>query len=105
VTDKLENALAFAKATAVAVHASDSKQAKIAELEAEIAELEDIVDKLPTTADGVPVVPGMEIWHPDGRTGTASIAYYGRGCFPSYVVAEYCYSTREAAEAAKEKQP
>ena len=98
MTDKLENALAFAKATAVAVHASDSKQAKI-------AELEDIVDKLPTTADGVPVVPGMEIWHPDGRTGTASIAYYGRDCFPSYVVAEYCYSTREAAEAAKEKQP
>jgi hypothetical protein len=77
------------------------------------AAAEAIVDRLPKTADGVPVVPGMELWH-------AGTSWSGKGdyawCFyrrPSSgelevvftlcsVLVSQCYSTRAAAEAAKE---
>jgi len=80
--------------------------------ESEVVErLRAIVEKLPKTADGVPVVPGMVIWPPefiedeqgatvkiiarDNLTGDmlehgTSLLWIGK-----------CYSTREAAEAAR----
>ncbi len=73
----------------------------------EIVRLRTIVDKLPTADDGVPVVPGMILYTTDGRTvvvtdvhsedyisiwrGTEKINY-----------THSSYSTRAAAEAAKE---
>lgn len=73
----------------------DTPPAKVAE------EAGRVIRALPKTADGVRVVPGMEIRHPDGRSGIASIEYTGRGGFPSRVIAGQCYSTLTAAEAAR----
>ncbi len=65
--------------------------------------LQAVVDKLPKTADGVPIVPQMQIWyrfndtiHEDMVLGlTAEVAW-------SHLIAwNDCYSAREAAEAAK----
>jgi len=80
---------------------------------AEITRLRAIVEKLPKTADGVPVVPGDELWvrHPDGGcAGTRrwwkhpslgwSVGFEHMQNEPIDVSS--CYSTREAAEAAKE---
>lgn len=69
-------------------------------------ELRAIVDKLPKTADGVPVVPGRDFvywrydsegrrWHVLNRLMVLPV---GGGA--SEPLSE-CYSTREAAEAAK----
>ena len=57
-----------------------------------------IVHKLPKTADGVPVVPDMEIWF-RGEKGPQ------RSQIPNFEFRKFddCYSTREAAEAAKGK--
>lgn len=77
----------------------------------EIDRLQSIVDKLPKTADGVPIVWGDRVWiwpmgyvipremivweiSPDGRLNL-SIGRFG---------SNQTYSTREAAEAAKEKR-
>jgi hypothetical protein len=76
----------------------------------EIARLTAIVDKLPTTADGVSVVPGMNVyfqWH-SGEIVRHPVAfiridkddtwlYFERALYRSTGV---CYSTREAADAA-----
>ena len=64
-----------------------------------IAELEAIVDKLPKTADGVPVVPGMELWFVNEH-GKASMGV----TTPTFGQVSRFYSTREAALAAKEKR-
>ncbi len=86
-----------------------------------IVALEAIVDKLPKTADGVPVVPGMDVWCKDAVSHPRSTV----GCYQWHVKnvdfrglisgtfhnvsegphdASACYSTRQAAEAAaKEK--
>ena len=82
------------------------------EAEDRIADLQAIVDKLPKTADGVPVVPGEYVWTP----GCAMwIVCRGNGSsdYSETLAAEpnaydmdpsmpvrFCYSTREAAEAA-----
>jgi len=61
----------------------------------EVHRLQAIVDKLPKTADGVPVVPGDIAYTTDGRSMRINTSASG------HVISD-CYSTREAAEAAKE---
>ena len=92
-------------------------------LRAKIERLQEIVAKLPKTADGVPVVPGQAIWYwleknngdvaspAEARQATSPIlACCKIYCFnPTSVMSDmdgwighrFCYSTREAAEAAK----
>lgn len=73
--------------------------------------LQAIVDRLPKTADGVPIVPGGDYWSNNDR-GTfqwsvvelhqtaASGTFHGSPCvYESY---DECYSTREAAEKARQ---
>ena len=73
----------------------------LAELQEENDRLQAIVAKLPKTADGVPVVPGMEVWQDcfDGikQRWAASGIEDDRAMVTSFVYAE-CYSTRKAAE-------
>lgn len=70
----------------------------------EIKRLRAIVDKLPTTVDGVPIVPGTDVWR---KCSACHHVHpwrsYDRPDFSTKVLAE-CYSTREAAEAAKEER-
>ena len=90
---------------------------------AELERLRAIVDKLPKAADGVPVVPGMElylIWTPvvggnKCRTRDCKgIIEWDEGVImkwnmsggtpaSQHIAIKDCYSTRAAAEAAKEK--
>ena len=77
-------------------------------------EVRAIIDKLPKTADNVPVVPGMMIYHPDEGDFKA-LAWIPDGLNPrcwwvqshslllasSPLYLHRCYSTREAGEAAK----
>lgn len=82
-------------------------------LKAEIEWLQAIVDKLLTTADGVPVLPGMNLWAVDLDGGVYQwlvevVSTDGRlrGVFhhvSNECDASRCYSTREAAEEAKEE--
>ena len=91
---------------------------------AEIRRLRAIIAKLPVTADGVPVVPGMAVWLPGGGQYPGEVESVGCGNallvndsikWPhpplglggedsQYSVrdGDELYSTREAAEAAKE---
>lgn len=96
----------------------DTLRQRVAKLEAEIAA---IVGKLPETADGVPVVPGMDVWLPTGaayQSGNVLVVHRGVGhhiiqwvaveviavhadlATETRFPARECYSTREAAEAA-----
>ena len=80
-------------------------------LQADNARLRAIVDKLPKTADGVPVVPGMEVWakkNPSDSTVQSFIVcqdsvwasrFGGMSRAGAWLISK-CYSTREAAEAA-----
>jgi hypothetical protein len=86
---------------------------RLAEAEARAEAAEADVAKLPKTADGVPITPGMELWgslgwnnEPAKATlrGTYAEGYsvgtpeWGMNVRPEVE----CYSTREAAESAKE---
>lgn len=77
---------------------------RLNEQHAEIERLRAIVERLPKTADGVPVTPGMAYWFEymdtPGEFGQlhASEIY---NCNGDVVFNTYCYSTREAAEAAR----
>jgi hypothetical protein len=66
---------------------------------AEIERLRAIVDQLPKTADGVPMLPGSKVWTWLGQNRAV------REIDITYVrpkgVYKHCYSSREAAEAAK----
>ena len=62
-------------------------------------EIERLRAMFPKTADGVPVVPGQLVWHRDWR-GNVSKAY-GEWQSPFPNLLRCCYSTREAAEAAR----
>ena len=99
-----------------------------AALEAEITRLRAIVDKLPKTADGVPVVPGAdkvyriaagdEFDNPRETKNGVEISMNWRGWVATffsdlrrfgdtYLCGEdpsKCFSTREAAEKAKEQR-
>lgn len=84
----------------------------------ELERLRELEDRLPKTADGVPVVPGDVLWGQDADGGVVSIAS-GKGLMmlddaesfdePGYPMPEdsyygkpsFCYSTKEAAEAAR----
>lgn len=70
------------------------------------------ITKLPTTADGVPVVPGMEVWHASCNVPVHSsrvrdilrnslVCDQGVGRLTLSTRAESCYSTQAAAEAAQ----
>jgi len=83
-------------------------EAQIAALTAANAKLQAIVDKLPKTADGVAVMPGMKIWLDDSdgpveRVDTAICTTPGPQVHWYEPIWSQCYSTRAAAEAAKEK--
>ena len=65
-----------------------------------------IVAALPRTADGVPVVPGMEVWKEwRGRLERNVVMPPMVSIGSVYMDATVCYSTREAAEAAKGATP
>lgn len=109
----------------------DSLRAQFAAAHKELAELSEVVGKLPKTADGVPVTPGMKVWHcvdhnygpkgtdqkfPDvnGIDARMSRPYccgnkcWDHGCQSdpgSGTKREWseCYSTREAAQSALSK--
>ena len=84
------------------------------ELKAQNAELRGVVDKLPKTADGVPVVPRMNVYaNRINGDGTWPDPYAGRlpqqfavfdGVDWSRLPSE-CYSTIEAAESARKETP
>ena len=73
-------------------------------LERQVAQLQAIVDKVDKTADGVPVVSRMPVfspaWHPTGFVAVRQVR------IPLHSIEDFVerpwYSTREAAEAAKE---
>lgn len=79
-------------------------------LEAEVKRLRGIVDNMPRTADGVDVERGMTIYDADGDEFRVISAQWLDTCVVSetyeidHVRAQGFYSTREAAEAAREKQ-
>lgn len=77
------------------------------ELKKQRDELQAIVDKLPRTADGKPIASGMTLYRETRRTGTVEphivsddVRAINEDLFINWPVSE-CYSTREAAEAAK----
>lgn len=100
---------------------------QIERLQATVDRLQAIVDRLPKTADGVPVVPGMKVWHCANRhygphagelfpsvgiTAHMNSPYcLGENCYSEGCQGddgggrtwnfEQCYSTREAAEKAR----
>ena len=95
-------------------------QERAEKAKAENMRLRAIVDRLPKTVDGMPIVPGMTVFIPHPRpsnliTEREVLAPYGTlacltkepahsGCCEStaHRLARECYSTREAALAAKE---
>lgn len=86
--------------------------ATLEEAAVEIERLKAIVDKLPKTADGVPVYPYMPVYLlRDGEVHsiTAMEVHRDTGEWFTYFDCDFyclddeCYSSREAAEAAKEK--
>ncbi len=69
---------------------------------AERDRLQAIVDKLMTTADAVPVIPGIDrVWFPGDLESRWIDADYlcGIGTSTTPMAVEHCYSTKEAAEA------
>ena len=68
-------------------------------LKDDLDRLQAIVDKLPKTADGVPVVPGMEVWVTMTRLRQSHIVKDWTEV-DEQDWEKYFYSTREAAEAA-----
>ena len=82
-----------------------------AALTAERDRLQAIVDRLPKTADGVVITPGTMVYDHTGEVGFRVATYGGDnghgGClwyatYGGIVAYEPVYSTREAAEQAKE---
>lgn len=80
---------------------------------AEITRLQAIVDKLPKTADGVPVVPGMDVWvDPNSphcclvahvRSDKAIAINFHGNPYATIQTNKDAFSCREAAEAAREE--
>ena len=85
---------------------------EILKLQNEVSALGDIVDKLPKTADGVAIVPGMIIWPQHmlddelgARTHIGIVDLnIGDEHLDRDIKLETCYSTKKAAEKAKDKQ-
>jgi hypothetical protein len=76
--------------------------------EAKIARLQAIVDKLPRTADGVPVVPGIDnvwVWRKERAVAESTITIDPmRGWRVRNEAIVFGYSTPEAAEAAERRE-
>jgi hypothetical protein len=88
---------------------------ELEQLRVRVEELTAIVDKLPKTADGVPITPGMQIWGKLGWNDEPARATLRGSYLDGYSVGalewgmnvvpeKEVYSTREAAEAAKESE-
>ena len=93
----------FSEGCQIAQGNSSLMEIRVAILEFE--SLQATVEKLPKTADGVIVKHGMKVWliHPDGiDDGTVCFHVCDEGGFSAI---QKCYSTREAAEAAKKGEP
>jgi len=75
-------------------------QEELDRLRDENAELKAVVDKLPKTSDGVPVTGLDRVWYLRHDDITIVCEPY---CNIPIASRSACYSTREAAEAAKEK--
>ena len=91
-----------------------------ADLSREVERLEAIVRRIPLTADGVPVVPGDVVWGKIGLSAREGVVVWhsgksadGLSCFScgtgpqatehtGYRSIDKCYSTREAAEKARD---
>lgn len=70
----------------------------------EVERLRGVVSKLPVTADGAPVVPGMEVFERLHRGGVQRLIVNMAACGASEnddSPVDCCYSTRELAEAAR----
>ena len=84
------------------------------QLKTDLAAANAIIEKLPLTADGVPVVPGMKVHCFHSDYGIIQWTIKGSFDIEDACMSEdefyfrpaewwtHCYSTREAAEAAKE---
>jgi len=68
----------------------------------EIERLRAIMDRLPKTADGVPIVAGMELWRVRADVVIHRFAMISDVDVEGSDPATLCYSTREAAEKARE---
>lgn len=88
----------------------------VSALEAERDRLQAIVDMLPKTADGVPCVPEMNVYTfkyetaavPIGDIAVCRIWHLHRTDLYTYdelwIEAKHCYSTRQAAEKARQNK-
>lgn len=90
-------------------HCPVASYAEIKRLRAEVERLQAIVDRLPKTADGVVVLPGMKLYAHDGNyIESMDVGYKwekrddSSHPSPVYHLERYCYSTHEAAEAARD---
>lgn len=81
------------------------------ELHAQLLEARAVIERLPKTADGVPVFPGMRVYDTlDGGVVERYVTRVARSVvyvapiigLPPEVELDYCYSTRNAAEAARQ---
>jgi hypothetical protein len=78
------------------------QERELTRLRSENARLRGIVSKLPLTADGVAVVPGMDVWKSDGAIRGPLLTVVAIDDYRSYDAGwSNTYSTREAAIAAK----
>jgi hypothetical protein len=90
---------------------------QLSRLRSDLAAARGVIERLPKTADGVPVVPGMNLWTATYRAdngpwacGVLAINHESHNAYElvvrdadgneDEVEAGWCYSTREAAEQA-----
>jgi hypothetical protein len=82
-------------------------KSQLEQAQAEIARLREIVERLSKTADGVPMTEGMTAWVPKSAgviDEVTMMTAYAMNAIGTPFPAEDCYSTRDAAEKAKDKQ-
>jgi hypothetical protein len=86
------------------IHGSrDELAKKLLAMQADRDRLAGIVEKLPKTADGVPIVPGDEVWNEQGaRLWWVLMLTSHIADVPDNKTTDGLYSTRAAVEAAKE---
>ena len=83
---------------------------KLTAVRMEIERLQAIVDRLPKTADGVPIVPGMDVFRCGGKLRSRAMMHYepwSNHCWEDCVCgpsARSSYSTREAAGAPSQRE-
>jgi hypothetical protein len=105
---KLEQAIEILRTELMAAPKASFPRVARDHIKSVIAAMRDaqaIIDKLPKTADGVVVVPGLPVFHPNEGEMVIDASGVpdeesGGWCYPP----NECYSTREAALAAKNNQ-